>query len=592
VPASSPCKGPTGNPGGHRPAALDCRHGSVRRGRIIHIFGSTQGLKAGQIRQLERLARRRLPPERLVSQDLARALTELSHETGRQVGVLVDRRGEVTHVMVGDASGLQMPDWGRMRAGPGRLRGLRCILARPGDEPTSRENETDLAALRLDAMVVIGTDAEGLPGNAYVAALRPANGDGQGIEHFDPTPPSLLDFDFREWVRAREEELARGDRTRQVDGRERAILVSVTAGHKPVDLPVRIAELKELARSAGVEVVDVVTQHRPVVDRSFLIGKGRLQDLVIRAFQHDVDLVIFDQELSATQARNLSQRLELRVIDRTQLILDIFAQRARTADGRLQVELAQLKYLMPRLAQRQDLSLSRLAGGIGGRGPGETKLEVDRRRVRDRVARLERELRRLRGQRESRRKRRSRKELPILSIVGYTNAGKSTLLRALTHADVHVEDRMFATLDPTSRRLRFPREREVIITDTVGFIRDLPKDLVAAFRATLEELTDADLLLHVVDAASEDYERRIEAVREVLADIGLADTPELLVFNQIDRLPEGAGRAIAARHGGVAVSALAKQGLEELIARAQERLLETTGAPVRAARAAGSGGGS
>ena len=527
-----------------------------------------------------------------MTQELARHLTAFTHETGRQVGVLVDRRGEVTHVMVGHAGGIEMPDWGRMRAGQGRLRGLRCILAHAGDEPLSRDNETDLAALRLDAIVAIATDADGLPGTAYAAALRPANGDGQGIEHFEPTPPALLDFDFREWIRAREEELARRDRTREVVGGERAILVSVTAGRKPVDLPIRIAELKELARSAGVEVVDVVTQHRPQLDRSFLIGQGRLQDLVIRAFQNDVDLVIFDQELSATQARNLGQRLELRVIDRTQLILDIFAQRARTADGKLQVELAQLKYLMPRLAQRADLSLSRLAGGIGGRGPGETKLEVDRRRVRDRVARLERELRRLRGQRESRRKRRARRNVPILSIVGYTNAGKSTLLRALTNTDVHVEDRMFATLDPTSRRLRFPREREVIVTDTVGFIRDLPKDLVAAFRATLEELSDADLLLHVVDAGSEDPERRIEAVREVLADIGLADTPELLVFNQIDRLPQGVGRAIAARHGGVAVSALEKQGLSELIERAQALLLATPAEPARAAGAAGSGGGS
>jgi GTP-binding protein HflX len=525
-----------------------------------------------------------------VTQELARHLTAFTHETGRQLGVLVDRSGEVTHVMVGGPNGIEMPDWGRMRAGHGRLRGLRCILARAGDEPLTRENETDLAALRLDAIAAIATDPDGLPGVAHVAALRPANGDGQGIEHFDPTPPARLDFDFREWIRAREEELARGDRTRKVTGGERAILVSVTAGHKPIDLPVRIAELKELARSAGVDVVDVVTQHRPQVDPRFMIGQGRLQDLTIRAFQSDVDLVIFDQELSATQARNLGQRLELRVIDRTQLILDIFAQRARTADGKLQVELAQLKYLMPRLAQRADLSLSRLAGGIGGRGPGETKLEVDRRRVRDRVARLERELRRLRGQRESRRKRRARRHVPILSIVGYTNAGKSTLLRALTHADVHVEDRMFATLDPTSRRLRFPREREVIITDTVGFIRDLPRDLVAAFRATLEELFDADLLLHVVDAASEDFERRIEAVREVTADIGLADTPELLVFNQIDRLPEGVGLSIAARHGGVAVSALAGRGLAELIERAQERL-SAPAAPPRAAEAAGSGGG-
>ncbi len=236
------------------------------------------------------------------------------------------------------------------------------------------------------------------------------------------------------------------------------------------------------------------------------------------------------------------------------------------------MELAQLRYRLPRLAQRADVSLSRLTGGIGGRGPGETKLEVDRRRVRERIARLERQLRKLRGQRDARRKRRERRELPTLSIVGYTNAGKSTLLRALTRTEVHVAETMFATLDPTSRRLRFPRDQEVIVTDTVGFIRDLPKDLVAAFRATLEELNGADLLLHVVDAAAPDLDRRIEAVREVLRELELSETPELLVFNQIDRLPPGMGAAIAARHGGVAVSALQRQGLGELVERAAKRL--------------------
>jgi GTP-binding protein HflX len=418
-------------------------------------------------------------------------------------------------------------------------------------------------------MVAIGTNEEGLPGLAYAAALRPANAQGTDIEHFDPTPPAQLDFDFREWIRAREEELARLDQTRAIGDGERAILVSVTAGRKPQDVEAQLDELKELTRSAGVEVSEVVTQHRPRVDPKFLIGSGRLQDLVIHAFQSDVDLVIFDQNLTPTQARNLGERLDLRVIDRTQLILDIFAQHATTRDGKLQVELAQLKYRLPRLAQRADVSLSRLAGGIGGRGPGETRLEVDRRRTRDRISRLERELNKLRNQRETRRRRRTRRELPVLSIVGYTNAGKSTLLRTLTRSDVHVEDKMFATLDPTSRRLRFPREREVIITDTVGFIRDLPPDLVEAFRATLEELTDADLLLHVIDAAAPDVERRIQAVREVLGEIGLDDTPELLVFNQIDRLPEGVGEGLADRHRGVAVSALTGAGLDRLLTRAE-----------------------
>jgi GTP-binding protein HflX len=569
-------------------------------GDPIRVFGNTHGLKASQVRQLERLTRRHLPPERLVTQELARELTGLTRETGRQVGVLVDRRGAVTHVMVGDARSIELPDWGRMRAGLGRLRGLRCLHTHLDAEPLTRDDLADLASLRLDAMVAIETRPDGLPGLAHVASLRPGASDLRdgAIDRMEPAPPAELDLDFREWISALEEELARQTHTRKVGDGERAILVSVTtrrsrAAGRPAgassaahatavasprgnshDLATQVEELRELARSAGVSVVDVVTQQRGRPDGRTLLGAGKLEDLVVRAFQHDVDLVIFDQDLSPVQARNLTERLDLRVIDRTQLILDIFAQHARTRDGKLQVELAQLRYLLPRLAQRADRSLSRLAGGIGGRGPGETKLEIDRRRVRERVARLERELAHLRRERESRRKRRARRELPVLSIVGYTNAGKSTLLRSLTDTEVFVADTMFATLDPTSRRLRFPRDREVIVTDTVGFIRDLPPDLVTAFRATLEEISDASLLLHVVDAAAPDQERRIAAVREVLGQIGMSATPELLVFNQIDRLPPGEGRAIAARHGGVAVSALARRGLEGLVARADAMLGE------------------
>ena len=319
-------------------------------------------------------------------------------------------------------------------------------------------------------------------------------------------------------------------------------------------------------------LVDIITQQRVRVDPKTVVGSGKLQELMIRAFQNDVSLVIFDQDLTPTQARNLAERMELRVIDRTQLILDIFAQRARSRDGKLQVELAQLKYHMPRLAQRADVSLSRLEGGIGGRGPGETKLETDRRRVRERVARLERELSKLGSQRKNRRRRRERRAVPVLSIVGYTNAGKSTLLRALTNADVYIADKMFATLDPISRRLRFPREREVIITDTVGFIRDLPGELTAAFRTTLEELADASLLLHVVDIASPELERRIAAVRKTLEELGLGEIPELLVCNQIDRMEPGEARAITDRLRGIAASATARTGLSELLASAEQLL--------------------
>jgi len=271
----------------------------------IRIFGNTHGLKASQVRQLERLAGRRLPQERLVSHEFARHLCAITHETGRQVGVLVDRRGSVTHVMVGDSRSIELPDWGRMRAGRGRLRGLRCIHTHVTDEPLTRDDLTDLTLLRLDAMVAIGTTDEGLPGQAHVASLRPANVEGTAVEQLPPTPPAQLDLDFREWITSLEEELSRQSRTREVSAGERAVLVSVTAGRRPYDVELQVEELKELARSAGVEVVEVVAQYRNRVDPKFLLGSGRLEDLVVRAFQHDVDLVIFDQNLTPTQARNL-----------------------------------------------------------------------------------------------------------------------------------------------------------------------------------------------------------------------------------------------------------------------------------------------
>jgi len=538
----------------------------------IQVHGNTSGLKASQTKALERLGRRRLKADRLVTNDLARALTELSAEIRRQVGVLVDRRGNVEHVMVGSPTGIELPDWGRLRAGRGRLRGLRLIHTHLASEGLTRDDLTDLALLRLDAVVSISVGENGLPGLAHSASLCPANDDGRATETLPPCHPAEFDFEFSAWIRDLENELARTTATRDVGPGERAILVSVTAGRDRETLEMHVDELRELARSAGVEVVEVITQSRPKVDPRTVLGAGKLSDLVIRCFQNDIDLVIFDQDISPAQARTLSERMELRVIDRTQLILDIFAQRATSGDGKLQVELAQLRYRMPRLAQRADLSLSRLAGGIGGRGPGETKLESDRRRVRDRITRLEREAKRLTKQREGRRRRRDRRGVPVLSIVGYTNAGKSTLLRALTQSDVHIEDKMFATLDPVSRRLRFPREREVIITDTVGFIRDLPADLVAAFHATLEELRDASLLLHVVDAASPNIDRRIRAVHDVLGELGLDRKPELLVFNQIDRIPEEEAEALARRYQAVPVSALEARGLRELLARAEELL--------------------
>jgi len=348
-----------------------------------------------------------------------------------------------------------------------------------------------------------------------------------------------------------EAEFARVARMQKVEAKDgRAILIYVgekTARRDHGDIEERMAELNELARTAGVAVVDTVVQMRDRIDPKFIMGKGKLDDVVIRAVELDAQTLIFDRNLSPSQISAIAKNTDLKIIDRTQLILDIFAQRAQSRDGKLQVELAQLKYSLPRLGQKDD-ALSRLTGGIGGRGPGETKLEIGRRRARERLTHLETQLKTLAKQRQQRRRRRSRLDVPVVSIVGYTNAGKSTLLNTLTYSDVLAEDKLFATLDTRSRRLRFPEEREVVITDTVGFIRDLPKDLFAAFRATFEETADADLLLHVVDAADPAKNKHIETTEKLLAELSLSSITKLLVFNKIDLVAPPEAEALRRLH--------------------------------------------
>jgi GTP-binding protein HflX len=354
------------------------------------------------------------------------------------------------------------------------------------------------------------------------------------------------------------------------DHRDRAILVGVTAASASAAAE-SLAELRELARSAGVVVLDAVVQRRPKLDPRSLLGKGKLDELIIRSLQLGADVIIFDQNLTPAQARVINEATDLKIIDRTQLILDIFAQRAQSREGKIQVELAQLKYMLPRLTG-SGVEMSRLMGGIGGRGPGETKLEVDRRRVRDRIHHLENQIEQLRVSRRVQRTQRRRRDLPVISIVGYTNAGKSTLLNALTSSDVTAEDRMFATLDPASRRLRLPREREVIINDTVGFIRDLPPDLIAAFRATLEELEGSDLLLHLVDGSSPQLDGHILSVERILEELGLSDIPRLLVFNKSDLLSAEETANLRLVRGGLTVSALDRQSLIPLVERVAQLL--------------------
>jgi GTP-binding protein HflX len=478
--------------------------------------------------------------------------------------VLVSRAGRIEYVVVGDAWRIELPDFKRVRAGRGRFRGLRLIHTHLNGEGITADDLTDLQLLRLDAVVAVLVGADGLPGLAHFASLRPPDASGELVEHHPPRAPSQIDFDFGEWIADLEESFGAAQRGIATGGEgEKAILVSVSLGADP-EAEERIEEMRELARTAGVEIVDVVRQRRARPDPTWLIGRGKIQDLVVRAWQRGVDLVIFDRNLSPVQVRHLTDLVETRIVDRSQLILDIFAQHARSAEGRLQVELAQLRYRLPLLVGHGE-SMSRLAGGIGGRGPGETKLEVDRRRVRDRIRQLEEALRKVSRQRGVQRARRNREGLPILSIVGYTNAGKSTLLNRLTRSDVRSEDKLFATVDPTSRRLRFPRERDVLITDTVGFIRDLPPDLIAGFKATLEEIRDARVLLHVVDASSPSLETHIETVRAILRELDLADKPECLVLNKCDRLEPRKTERLARRLGGVPVSALRGEGLEALL---------------------------
>src|SRR6059058_441240 len=533
------------------------------------LSGNTAGLKASHSKRLLATWRRRVQQRELVSAELARHLTELSREIGRQLGILINRRGEVEHVIVGDARQLVLPDIGRARAGHARLRGLRLVHTHLKDEPLTRDDLTDLVLLRLDAVAAIVASEDGLPGKIYVATLMPWNTSGDLYNLAEAPSLYELEFDAQGQIAALEQEMARVAPVRAVGVAGRAILVGVHTGDRTA-AEASLQELQELARTADVQVLDVVLQGRREIDPRTLIGEGKLEEILVRSMALGADLLVFDRDLTPSQARHIGEATALRIIDRTQLILDIFAQRAQSADGKLQVELAQLKYRLPRLVGRDD-SLSRLAGGIGGRGPGETKLELDRRRVRDRISHLEDRIDRLSSDRATRRRQRNRAGVPVVSIVGYTNAGKSTLLNSLTESDVRAENKLFATLDPTSRRLRFPRDREVIITYTVGFIRDLPKDLVAAFRATLEELEEADLLLHVVDASDPRHDEQAQAVERVLATLDVERTPRLLVFNKSDRAPEQA-RMLALASGGVAVSALTQDGFPELLAHCEEIL--------------------
>ena len=545
------------------------------------LFGNTNGLNAREVEALKALGRDKVPQNLLVSRDLAHRMTSISEQLHRKVGVILNRNGHVECIVLGGADRAYLPDIGRSRAGIGRLRGIRFVVTSLETEPDPQHPEylltmdeiTDLAKLRLDFVVAIEANILGAPGRAEYAHLSPsikgATVTRNSVEAFEQLPKNADEI-----LSAVETELRATAAKSTTTSAPPAILVHLNTGER--DAAERREEMLELCRTAGIEVVRIIEQKRRNPDPKSLVGTGKLQQIELHALDDDAEFIIFDRELTPAQTRVISRALPHKILDRTQLILDIFAQRAKSLDGKLQVELAQLKYNLPKLID-QDTAMSRLTGGVGGRGPGETKLELNRRKARERMHALERELKSRETHRNLQRKKRNAQSLPIFSLVGYTNVGKSTLLNALTQSDVYVENQLFATLDTTTRKLRFPKLQEVIFTDTVGFIRDLPADLVAAFKATLEELQDADVLLHVIDASNPQVHSQIAAVEAILKDLNLGDKPIVRILNKTDLVDPQDVIELSRQYDAIAISAKYRSSTLPLIERLQDFYLSQTG---------------
>jgi GTP-binding protein HflX len=535
------------------------------------LSGNTCGLKANHIRKLENLYRRRTPPEFLITHETARELCFLAYEIRRQLGLLIDRQGRITNIIVGDQRQIVIPDLSEYRTAPGRLKGLRCIHVHMKNEPLSKDDITDLTLLRLDLMAAITFTNNGQPYEIHVGHILPKAHEGKSYQILKPLKPGELDIGCLEMIQAVESELTQAKPVHSAGFlTERAILVSVSTDSRK-EASDSMDELNELAESGGIKVIDRFIQFRAKADSRFYIGPGKLEELSLLALQKDASMLVFDQELNASQIRSVADKTDIKIIDRTQLILDIFAQRAQTKEGKLQVELAQIKYMLPRLVTK-NTAMSRLTGGIGGRGPGETKLELNRRHARNRINQLDKELSLIIQHRHQQRAKRSKKGLPVISIIGYTNAGKSTLLNTLTKSNVLAEKRLFATLDPSSRRLRFPKDTEVIITDTVGFIKNIPKDLLVAFRATLEELNNADLLLHVIDISNPRFKDQIDSVEGILSNLNLDKTALIRVFNKRDLIGKETAEKLCRIFGSIPISANDVSSLSGLIQKMEHSI--------------------
>ena len=537
------------------------------------VVGELDNIKKGIIQELDSLYDYEVPASQLVTAELAEKMLDITGQLGREVAVYISRQGKIMQVSVGDNATVDLPEI-RQRTSASRLSGIRCVHTHPSsDTRLSNPDISSLRSMKFDVMAAIGIKDDGRIYGSLGFLSGEQSEDGTYIVHGTKELPlsQLNKLDLVQLVMSINKELGKHQLKDTEEKQEKAILAGV--GFSGVNSrwdwspEESLEELERLAETAGALTVARVLQKKDKPDNAFFLGKGKIDEIAMEAQNLEADLLIIDDEISPSQQRNLEMATGLKVIDRTALILDNFAQRARSSAGKLQVELAQLRYNLPRIGG-QGLVLSRLGGGIGTRGPGETKLEMDRRRIRGRIHDLEEQLDKLQKQRKVQRSQRKENRLPMAALVGYTNAGKSTLLNALSDADVLAEDKLFATLDPTTRLVDITDKQQILLTDTVGFIQKLPHTLVKAFQATLEETIESDLLIHVVDASNENYELQIKAVMEVLREIGAQDKPSLFVFNKADCLPhEDTGfdklRMLQGREG-VFISAKSQQGLTEL----------------------------
>mgnify|MGYP000466681622 CR=1 FL=1 len=533
------------------------------------IKGNIKGIRDSVIAELQKLYDMQSP--QLVSQELAVKLADITEYINREISVYITRSGQIIEIAVGDNATVELPSFSGRR-GAGRLSGIRCIHTHPGGNPYL--SGVDISALKnnkYDAMVAIGVVSPDFTKSELTFGLITGIDSNENYTAECYGPYSIEDaenINFVNTVSTIERILDKQTGTASLHVMsERAILIGMEWGRNDSLWTVddSLEELKQLADTAGATVIKKFIQKRPKPDPAFFIGRGKVQELALYAQQENIDLCIFDDELSPAQQRNIESVMGIRILDRTALILDIFAQRARTNEGKLQVELAQLQYTLPRIMGK-GLMLSRLGGGIGTRGPGETKLEVDRRRIRDRIAFIKDQIEKVKAVRSLHRSKRKKNNVFEVSLVGYTNAGKSTLLNTLTNSDIYAKDQLFATLDPTTRQLTLPNKQEIIITDTVGFIQRLPHQLIAAFRSTLEVVTEADLLVHVIDVSHELYKEQAAAVHEVLKEIGAETKPVITVYNKIDKLPPDSKLAdrLALEEDTVCISAAKKLNLESL----------------------------